>query len=162
MGQHAKTTETFPTETRQQGQIENILTADSSQSTEGIKPDIKKLTAQALEARRAELLELESMSINYTFTREEQQRLYALSLGQQNVSYLKESYGEQAISNRSADGTIQQKYIKTTVTTVGNFDGVNRMQIESERVVIDPTGTFSSQGKNTYTPTTQKVGNAGL
>ena len=158
MGQQAKTVEVFSTETRQQGRIENIRTADNSQSTKNMQPNLEVLKKQNQVDRLAELNELQAKNPE-DLTVKEQQRLYALSLGQQNVSYLKESYGEQAISNRSADGTIQQKYIKTTV---GNFDGVNRMQIESERVVIDPTGTFSSQGKNTYTPTTQKVGNAGL
>ena len=145
-------------ETGKSTEVSQAFLTESQQTNKSGLPNLEVLKLQAQEDTLAELNELQAKNPE-DLTVKEEQRLNALRLGQQNVSYLQGSYGEQAISNRSPDGTIQQKYIKTTI---GNFDGVNRMQIESERVVIDPTGTFSSQGKNTYTPTTQKVGNAGL
>ena len=156
MGQHTKTIETFSTETRQQGQQENIRTADSYLSTKNMQPNLENLTRQA----REDLHALQTKKVSEEgLSAEEAQRLNALRLGQQNVSYLKGSYGEQAMSNRAPDGTIHEKYITTKAV---NNNGVNRMQIESERVVIDPAGTFSKQGKKTYSPTTQEVGKAGL
>ena len=152
MGQQAKTVEKFPTQTREQGKVENIRTADNSQFTKNMQPNLEVLKLQAqedLEALRTKKVSDKGLSPD------EERRLRIADESVKRVETLGATLlygtGKGGIS-KSKDGS-EILFYSGEAREVKFFDGVNRIVIKTTETVktYNPNGTLISTDRSIST-----------